>query len=249
MNIIREYLFEKIPIDLVNVNEFCSRVKIWLDEDGKKAIYYLNAFGVVTYLENPEYAKAISSGDLIYADGWGPVFAMRIIGKKMPGRVNAADFTDELFFKLNSSKTSVFLLGDKNEVLSLAKTNIEKNYKNIKITGTHNGFFKENDTKKIIKIIKRCKPSLVMIGMGVPKQEIWLNDNYSELPRAVYWCVGGLFNYQAGLRGRAPGFMRENSLEWFYRLLQEPKRLWRRYTITNIKFIYFLMKYLLKKLI
>jgi exopolysaccharide biosynthesis WecB/TagA/CpsF family protein len=238
-------LFNKVPFNNISRKEFVWLTTKWISENKKKMICYLNAFGVTNYFKDKDFAKTLTTSSLVYSDGWGPVFASRIFGQKVKERVNAADFIGEFFDKINRKGVRLYLLGDTNEVVKTAAKNIESNYSNIKIVGVHNGFFGGRESLKIVKDIGLKTPDLVLIGMGQPKQEHWLNENYAKLPNATYWCVGGLFNYIAETRKRAPFWMRKSGLEWIYRFFQEPRRLFYRYTVENVYFLFLCLKFIL----
>lgn len=239
--------FGGIPIDLIGIDNFTYQLRTWVQNNDKRFVTYLNVHNSVLVTENEEYLALLKDADLVYPDGWGPVIAARILAGVRGSRVNAADFIDDLLAKLNETKVKIYLLGDTQEIVEKAGMEIEKKYKNIKICGTKNGFFNNNESKSIVSDINLKRPNLVLVGMGSPKQELWINDNYKKLPNAVYWSVGGLFNYIAKSRSRAPEWMRNYGFEWLYRFFQEPKRLWRRYTLENVKFALILLREILRR--
>jgi len=243
----RHLLFNLIPLDCLSENQVLKKVQRWIIRKEKKRIFYLNVHNTVISYKNPNYLTIINSGDLVYPDGWGPVIAMRLLGNKCFKRVNAADYIDKLLEILNLEKAKLYFLGSEKETLIQTIKTIHDKYKGITISGYHHGFFKKSEEKIIVSEIKSLEPNLVFIGMGTPKQEQWVNNNWDFLPQAVYWCVGGLFGYVSEVKSRAPYWMRELSLEWFYRLIQEPSRLGVRYTVENALFIFFLLKFLVKK--
>ena len=231
-------LFDKVPFDLVNKRGLVKIVLNWAEKGKKRLVLNMNAYGVVTFLENRRYAKIISSADLIYPDGWGPVYASKLLNKEtLSERVNVGDFIENLFEGMNERKLSLYLLGSEEEVVEGAVQKIKSKYPNINLKGFNNGFFTAKESKVIVKEIKRLKPSLVLVGMGLPTQEYWIKENWQLLPNAIYMGIGSAFNYIAGTKKRAPLFMRNHGLEWIYRLFQEPRRLGKRYTIVNLKFM------------
>ncbi len=247
----RIMILDKFPLDLVSKTDFINALGKWILIGEKKKIFYSNVHTIVTAKKDKEFYEYLKKADIVYPDGWGPVLALRLSSKRKIAkhltRVNAADFIYVLLAKMNSSRAKIYLLGDAGKTLKKAVRNIGRKYRNIKIVGSHDGYFDAKENQLILKKIKEARPNLVLIGMGTPIQEMWVKNNWNKLPNSVYWCVGGLFNYISGTKKRAPKWMRENSLEWLYRLLQEPKRLWYRYTIMNIKFIYYLFSSLARK--
>jgi exopolysaccharide biosynthesis WecB/TagA/CpsF family protein len=237
----RIMLFGKVPFDLITQTELVTKVIEWAQNGVKKLALNMNAYGAVTFLKNKRYAKIINSADLIYADGWGPVFASKIQTPNLPERVNVGDFIDKILALLHRKKLKLFLLGSKDIVIAETVRKIKSKYKNVKIVGFHHGFFSRKDQGEIALKIKKTKPNLVLVGMGLPIQEYFIHDNWKKLPNAVYMGVGGVFEYIAG-KNRAPIWMRKNGFEWFFRFIQEPRRLWKRYTLKNLEFVYYFLK-------
>lgn len=242
----RELVFNKFPVDLISKKNFLDMISDWVSRPKKKKVFYTNVHTIYETSKNPKLLKSFVDADLVYPDGFGPLIALNKIRKRE--RINAADLVDQLYAKLNKLKVKIYLLGDFDEVLQKTNYLILKKYKKIKVVGYHSGYFNVLENNKIIKEIKSLKPHLVLIGMGTPKQEVWVNDNWNKLPKAVYWCVGGLFNYLAKSRKRAPVWMRENSMEWLYRFLQDPRRLYYRYTAENLFFLFLFLKFWFRKL-
>jgi N-acetylglucosaminyldiphosphoundecaprenol N-acetyl-beta-D-mannosaminyltransferase len=237
----RIQLFDEVPFDKVTKNELILKVIEWASCHTKKVVLNMNTYGAVTYMQNKKYAKAIRSADLIYADGWGPVFASRFQATSLPERVNVGDFIDNILVKMHRKKLKLFLLGSKADLIVKTVSKIKSKYKDIKIVGSHHGFFPRKDQGEIALKITKARPNLVLVGMGLPIQEYFIHDNWKKLPNAVFMGVGSVFEYIAG-KNRAPIWMRKSGLEWLFRLIQEPRRLWKRYTLKNLEFIYYFLK-------
>ncbi len=240
-------LFGQVPFDKINNQQLIAQVLKFISKRKKKLFVNLNIHSVTEYFRNEKFATIVDKSDISFADGWGPVLAAKFAGTQLPGRVNVGDFIDDLLENLNEKKYSLYLLGcEEHVVIKTAKTILDQ-YPNIKLKGFRNGFFDEREEERIVEQIFRLKPQIVLVGMGVPRQEYFINDNWQKLPNSVFIGVGGVFYYISNLKSRAPVWMRNNSLEWLYRLVQEPRRLWRRYTIDNLYFIYLVFKHLLFK--
>lgn len=244
---LRLLFFGLIPLDLISEGQFIETIFRWKVGKQKRKIFYLNTHSVGIAFNNREYLEALRSSDLIYPDGWGPIFLAKLFGHSSNKRVNAADFVDKVLTILNRQRSKLFLLGCEEKTVARTVKVIKQKYRKIIISGFHHGFFTRVEEKKIISQIKSVRPDIVLIGMGVPKQELWVYNNWKLLPKSIYWTVGGLFYYISGLKSRAPLWMRKIGLEWLYRLLQEPRRLWRRYTIGNLHIFYQLISYLINK--
>lgn len=242
----RILLFEKVPFDVVDKKQLVNFVIEWGFSRIQKLVLYMNAFGVVTFLKNKKYANIITRSDLVYSDGWGPVFASKLTGNILKQRVNVGDFINDLLKRANQKRMKIFLLGCEENVVKLAYEIIKTRYKDLKID-FQNGFFTRKEEKTVINRITKFKPNIVLVGMGVPAQEYWITKNWVLLPKSVYMGVGGVFHYIAGTKSRAPIWMRNSGFEWLYRFFQEPIRLGRRYTMGNLYFIYIFIKYILFK--
>lgn len=242
----RVILFDKVPFNEITREKLITKILKWARGGKKKLVLNMNAYGVVTYLKDRKYARIISKANLIYPDGWGPVFASRFFREKLPERVNVGDFIDELLSALDTNHLGLFLLGCEETIVRNTTLIIKKSYPKIRICGYHSGFFIEKKESEIVGQLKRSQPNIVMVGMGVPNQEYFLDRNWRVLPPAVYMGVGGVFYYITGMKSRAPWFIRSWGFEWLYRLFQEPERLWRRYTLDNLFFGYIFLKSILK---
>jgi exopolysaccharide biosynthesis WecB/TagA/CpsF family protein len=242
----RIHILDKVPFDAITERVLIEKILHFQKKKLKKLVLNMNTYGVVTFLKNKRYARIIKSADLIYPDGWGPIWASRFSKGKLPERVNVGDFIDELLRGMNKAKLGIYLLGcDDNTIKKTLKT-IQRKYPVIRICGGNSGFFDRKKEREIIKEIRAARPNLVLVGMGIPTQEYFINRNWKALPPAVYMGVGGVFYYISGLKSRAPKFMRQWGLEWIYRLGQEPTRLWKRYTLDNLYFGYVFLKSLLR---
>ncbi len=232
----KEFVFGNIPISLISKKELIDNLVNWCKRGLKKKIFYTNIHTIFTAKRNKNFLTELKSGDVVYPDGWGPLLAFSKTSE--PERVNAADFIDNLLIRLNKNGLRIYLLGDKVAVLEKIVKVFLKKYTNIKIVGFHSGFFTDSENRLIVKEINNKKPQLVLVAMSTPKQELWISDNWNNLPKSVFWSVGGLFNYIAETRKRAPLWMRKYYLEWLYRFMQEPKRLFFRYTFENLYFLF-----------
>lgn len=241
----RIYLFERIPVDILDLNSIpLAIVKLTERKDNKpRIVFYLNAACTNLALSDEEYLKTIKKADLVYADGWGIVLAAKLMGENLPERVNAADFFDQFCQKAVKKNLSLYLLGARKEIIQGAVANLKQKFPGLKILGSHCGFFTQKQEKEIIGKINALKPDFLLVGMGVPKQEEWIDKHKGKLKVRVIWAVGGLFNLLSGELSRAPAFMRDFGLEWLYRLFQEPKRLRRRYLLSLPLFFFRVIKW------
>jgi N-acetylglucosaminyldiphosphoundecaprenol N-acetyl-beta-D-mannosaminyltransferase len=195
--------------------------------------------------ENKDYQNNLNSFDLIFPDGVGLKWAAGItdyydIVKKLE-RINGSDIYPEIINRIFNENLSLYILGDSQIVLDSALKNIMDNFQGIKITGAHNGYFDPAD-KSIIEEINSSNPFLIIVGLGAPRQEEWINRWKGKLNAKKIVAVGGGLRVIAGDRRRGPVWVRTIGLEWLVRLLTEPAKTWKRYIIGIPLFIYRVLK-------
>lgn len=192
-------------------------------------VTYLNAHYYNLACKHREYKETLKKFDIIYADGYGVVVAARIFGQSLPGRLTAYDFFYHFCRLCKRKKLSLFLLGGEEEIAEKTAVVLKKKFPGLKIKGFHHGYFNKKEEKKVIAEINRTNPDFLLVNMGAPKQELWLSENIDKLNIKVGWCVGGLFNYISGKTPRCPYWIGKVGFEWLFRLMAEPRRLWKRY--------------------
>lgn len=191
-----------------------------------------NVDHVVMLRESARLRDVYAHADLILADGWPVVAASRLLGQPLPERVAGSDLVPSLF-ELASTPLRVFLLGAMPGVADRAKERIERRWTNIHVVGTLSpplGF--EHDTQTceaILQQVADLEPDVLVVGLGAPKQELWVHTYRSRLRAKVALCVGATIDFLAGAKSRAPVWMRKCGMEWLHRMAHEPKRLVHRY--------------------
>jgi len=200
-------------------------------------ITYLNAACSNIAATDTEYNRILAESDIVYADGQAIVWAAQSLGERLPGRVNAGDFIIDFCRVLTERGISIGLVGGRPGVALRAAEVWRQQVPGLRVSGTWSGFFGE-DEAEVIARIRRSNARVLLVGMGVPLQEKWAWHHRDELGVKVIWCVGALFEYYGEGRARAPVWMRKAGLEWLFRLVLEPRRLWRRYLIGNWRFLW-----------
>ncbi|MEC0304934.1 WecB/TagA/CpsF family glycosyltransferase [Terribacillus saccharophilus] len=207
-----------------------------------KYICVSNVHTTITSLDNPSYCDIQNNALMAIPDG-GPLSTVaKLRGYKNVERVTGPDLMNEIF-KLSSDKGyRHFFYGSTEDTLTKMKEKIENKY-NINIVGTYSPPFRpltEVEEKEIIKLINQTKPDFIWVGLGAPKQEEWMSSHKEEV-LGLMIGVGAGFDYFAEKIKRAPVLMQRLNLEWLYRLIQDPKRLFKRYLYTNTKFLWYLL--------
>jgi N-acetylglucosaminyldiphosphoundecaprenol N-acetyl-beta-D-mannosaminyltransferase len=159
------------------------------------------------------------------------------LGAELPEKVSGVDLMRRLLEAGNERALSIFLLGTTQERLDVLERVIRAKYPNVTIAGTRNGYFKAPDYPDVTKQIRDAKADLLLVGMPAPFKEIWCEEQREALATPAILGVGGAFDVLAGFVPRAPRLMQEAGLEWAWRLAMEPRKLWKRYLVTNSSFI------------
>lgn len=184
---------------------------------------------------DPELQEYADRARWVVADGQPLVWLSRLLGRPLPERVTGVDLIEELCARAERDGVGVFFLGGSDEVITAAAQAVKGRYPRLEL-GCANGYFTDGEALVRASAIADAGPGLVFVGMGVPRQERFIMEHLDDMKANVAIGVGGSFDVIGGLRGRAPRAMQRSGLEWTYRLIQEPRRLWRRYLVTGAQF-------------
>ncbi|EYE89477.1 N-acetyl-mannosamine transferase [Fervidicella metallireducens AeB] len=206
------------------------------NETGCMCIFTPNVDHIITLYKREEVYNAYREAGLIIADGWPIEFISKLKGERVY-QITGVDLMDSLLEVSDKHSLNIYCLGCQDETLKLMKENIMAKFKGIKNIAFHNGYFKEEEDAEILKDIKENKTDILFVGMGHPKQELWLHKYKNELKSCIALAVGGAFKIYSMEVKRAPMIIRRLKLEWFWRFLNEPARLFSRYFIRYPNFI------------
>ena len=230
-------------LKLKELSLLTSRRELSSLPDGKLLINTINAHSYNTALKDSLFAEALTKGDVLIPDGASVVMACRWLkAKSQPTeRIAGWDLFVHEMDRLNRKGGTCFFMGSSEKVLELIRKRAAVDYPNIKVktySPPYKPEFSEEDNKGIIEAINKANPDLLWIGMTAPKQEKWTYTHWKELDIHCHvGTIGAVFDFFAGTVERAPLWWQEHGLEWLYRLLKEPKRMWRRYIIGNTLFL------------
>jgi N-acetylglucosaminyldiphosphoundecaprenol N-acetyl-beta-D-mannosaminyltransferase len=189
--------------------------------------------------EYPELRDALEEADLVYCDGYGVRLAAKALDVEIPHRMTGADWIWDLATMCERSNQSLYLLGSEPGVTREAAEALRRRFPLLTVAGSHHGYFQPGSPHddRVVEDINERRPDIVLVGMGTPRQELWVEHNASRIDASVVWTVGALFDYVSGRIPRAPSWLADNGLEWIFRLAIEPQRMWRRYLLGNPVFI------------
>ena len=210
-----------VAFDALTLGEAEERADALLCSGAGGYIVTANPEIVLRCREDAAYAAAVNGAKLVLADGVGDLCAARILGTPLPGRVAGADLVPRLLARLAERGGSVFLYGARPGVAERAGESLQSACPGLRIAGTENGYI--SDETALLEALEREKPDLLLLGLGAPRQELWMAENRQRTP-AVMIGVGGLLDVFAGDIPRAPEAWQRLGLEWLYRLLCEPRR-------------------------
>lgn len=229
-------------VDNLSMSETLSLIEESIEHKEKIIREDINAAKIVWMQNDPKFKQIIQKADLINADGQSIILASKLLGKPIKERVSGIDLMEEIVSSAHKKQWKVFFLGASEEVVSKTVNTYIDKYSEKIIAGYHNGYFTKEDEKKIVNKINRSNANILFIGISSPKKEYFIDTNSKELNCNLIMGVGGSFDVIAGKVSRAPVWMQKSALEWLYRLLQEPGKMWKRYLYTNTVFIYLVMK-------
>ena len=206
----------------------------------KTVVNTINAYSWVVAENDSLFKKALQNSDILIPDGIAIVWAAKYLKGEKITKVSGADLHTMALEELNRIGGKCFCLGAQNSTLDKIKSKLSFEYPNIQVETFSPPFkpqFDENDNKLMCDKINQFKPDVLFVGMTAPKQEKWIEENKDKINARLICAIGAVFDFYSGNKKRPPLWMRNLGLEWFGRLLMEPKRLWRRYLIWTPKFI------------
>jgi N-acetylglucosaminyldiphosphoundecaprenol N-acetyl-beta-D-mannosaminyltransferase len=235
--------FLGIEVDVLDTQGIYKRIMDFVREGTPHKAYYLNAHCTNIAHADGAYRDVLNRADLVYADGLSIVMGARLLGKRLPGRSTGADFLPKFCRGFADNHLRVFFLGAAPGIAEKAAARLKEDIPSLEIVGTQHGFFDQEETEAVVGRIRQAKPHIVIVGMGVPYQEMWIDENAEALGVPVVWGVGALFDFISGELRRGPKFLVDHGFEWLCRLCIEPGRLWRRYLLGNLNFVRHVLAY------
>lgn len=240
-----------IPVSQVAYEDVMNAIECWIDEaDGRAhSIVVANVHNITETALSPAFRQAVSSADMIVPDGMPLVWASRMLGSRLSGRCYGPTLMEKSLDRFQAKGTTHFLYGSTPGVLVRLKHAISTRWPAAGIAGMHSppfGAMVDDIERANIEDINKSGAQILWVGTGSPKQELWMHRYRSLLKPRVVAGVGAAFDFIAGAKPQAPGWMQDNGLEWFFRLSTEPRRLWKRYLFRNPYFAFQFTLQLLK---
>ncbi len=245
-----KYFFYNSFVNILNQDEFLESIKKSLIKPTyATTFFYLNSFSFYLANKDNEFYNSLDGADYINADGYSIVFILRRrygIDIKKVGITYF--FKDKLVHYFLANRTKLYFLGAEESVLGKAIGKCRENYPDLNIIGFRDGYFDVIiETDSIIQNINKSNPDVLIVGMGMPRAEIWINKNKTKIRAKCIISAGGFFDFLAEERRIAPSYFYNSGMEWIFRLIQEPKRLSLRYLKANFYFIFKSVKLMFSK--
>ncbi len=228
-----------VSIDVLDWDEALARLSTWAEARESRSVCLCNAHSVITASRDPAFRQIIFAADLAAADGMPVAWMLRWLGHFRQERINGPDLMWRYCALAASRGEKIFLFGSDGETIDSLEKKVLASFPDLVVAGTCAPPFRpmtEEEDRQIVERINASNARTVWVGLGCPKQEQWMHAHRGRI-HAVMLGVGAAFDYHAGTLRRAPRWMQTIGLEWLYRLACEPRRLWKRYLVTNALFI------------
>ncbi len=229
-----------IAIHNMTMDEAVEAIQDFVEGEDKHFVTTPNVDHIVRLSKDAEFREAYSKASLVLADGAPVIWASRFLSQPLKERVAGSDLLIPICRRAAEEGHSVYFLGGQEGVAEKAITYLKHRFPSLQVAGHYAppfGFEKDaEENQKIVRLINQAKPHILFVALGAPKQEKWIARHIDDLHIKVALCVGASVDFIAGAARRAPQWMRGVGLEWLWRLLLEPKRLWRRYLIEDAVF-------------
>ncbi|MBC2098484.1 WecB/TagA/CpsF family glycosyltransferase [Listeria booriae] len=229
-------------VDSLTMQETLERIEAIIHARKPVQHVVINASKINLMATNEELATIINRSPLINADGQSIVWAMRFLGHTIPERVTGIDLFENLVSESAKKGYRVYYFGATQEVVQEVVRIHQVKYPTLQVAGYRNGYFEESKSEDIAQTIQQSQADIVFVAFSSPKKEYWIHTHKDTMDVPFVMGVGGSFDVIAGVTKRAPKCMQKAGLEWFYRFMQEPRRMFKRYFVGNLSFVWKVMK-------
>jgi len=207
-----------------------------IQQGGSHRYMAINIHKVALFQKRPELCRIANDSDLVTADGLPVVWVSRLMGRPLKARVTGMDLMEKLIPLASERGYRVYFLGAKPDALARLMKRYKKEYPSLQIAGSADGYWSARQEPEVVRKIHDARPDLLFLGISSPRKELFLDRHIQELEVPFSMGVGGAFDVIAGVTRRAPGWMQDAGLEWFWRIMQEPVRMSKRYLVDGIRF-------------
>lgn len=238
----RKIPFLGLSFDALTIDEILAAIDLFVAEQRPRKIFCPNVSLLIDARRNAELRRIYESCDLLPIDGMGIYYASRFLPPAFPESCSAVLVALRLLERSKIKGYRFFFLGTKADLLESAVRNVRERYAGAQVVGWHHGFFSGDEEADVVRKIARARADILLLGMSSPKKELFVHRHLSAMGVPVSLGVGGTIDILAGEYSLAPELVRKLAVEWLYRLVQEPRRLWKRYLTTNCQFAYLVVR-------
>jgi N-acetylglucosaminyldiphosphoundecaprenol N-acetyl-beta-D-mannosaminyltransferase len=238
-----------VPVSTTNMGDSIDRIQTWIREKNRAYVCVSGVHGIMECQKSEKVRTVHNSANLVVPDGMPLVYISRLAGHKHTARVYGPDLLLQLCKGSVAHGFSHFFFGTTPATLSSLQDHLVRTFPGLRIVGTYAPPFRPlrpDETAAAVSYINACAPDIVWVGLSTPKQECWMAENRPHLNAPVLIGIGAAFDFHAGKVPQAPRWMQPLCLEWFFRLMSEPRRLWKRYLLNNPHFLWLVMLQALK---
>jgi N-acetylglucosaminyldiphosphoundecaprenol N-acetyl-beta-D-mannosaminyltransferase len=235
------------PVDRLTFEETVAEAERVVAERGFAQHVCVNEAKLVSLRRDPRLQEVVAACELVSPDGVPVVWASRLLGDPLPERVNGTDLMERLLADAEERGWSVYVLGAERDVLEQAMARLRERHPRLRIAGYRDGWFADTEAAAVADEVRAAAPDLLFVAISSPRKELWLAEHGRDLGVPFVMGVGGSVDIVAGVTRRAPRWMQRSGLEWLFRLAQEPRRLGRRYVVTNTQFLALVGRELIRK--
>lgn len=232
--------FFGVRVSASTQNSLLNYIQDKVNNSSASYITFTNVHVIITALKNDSLKQALYEADRVAPDGMPLVWAGKVVGKSQMERCSGPDMMKRLIEISEEKGYTHYFYGSTDETILELKSKLKEKYLNLKIIGAYAPPFRQLSTmedKEITEEINDLSPDIIWVGLGAPKQELWMKNHKDKINHGVMLGVGAAFDFLANKKKRAPLWMQKTGLEWLFRLIQEPGRLWKRYLVTNLLFV------------
>lgn len=240
----KEHLIFNIKVNEIDFRELLGIIENAINLKKKIKIGYTNPHLVRLSYKEKNLKKVLNAFDINHIDGTGLTIAFRLLNNKIVSRFNWTDHAYTFLSDCEKKEWSIFFLGGDQATVSQAVQTVKRFFPRLKVAGFLNGYNGLNDDS--VSVINQSSPDILWVGLGSPKQELWVAKNFEKFQCSVIQCVGDIFSHIVGNRFRGPTFLRKLGLEWFFRLVQNPVKYFDRYVIGIPYFLFLVARYKIK---
>ena len=236
------------PIDNLSLKEVLERIEGFIHRRTPHQHIAINVHKVVQAYRDPKLHKVVQQCHLSCPDGQPLIWLARLMGRPLKLRITGIDLMMQLLTLAANKHYRVYFLGARHAVVSAVVERCQGHYSGLQVAGYRDGYWKPDQEPEVVEAIRQARPDILFVALGSPQKEFFIHQHLDHLQVPFAMAVGGSFDVLAGRTKRAPVWMQRNGLEWFWRVLQEPRRMWWRYFRDGLVFTYLVLREFLRRL-